>query len=162
MFSVLLHKDVFIPDEFIQQVYSLEGKMKNYRLALHLQEHLNNQDKEDRSHRYFRNAVINTLNEMKSTSRKVLSPFEVEVSKDFHFFGKPGWFVTKYCVRLPFKQEEDLVIVVRPKYDKRNQDYDYNDFVIATAWVNHKDDSHKTLDESKYCSFEEWSKINEK
>lgn len=161
MISALLHKDVFMPVEFVQQVYSLEGKMKNYKLSLHLQEHLDNQDSEDRSHRYFRNAVINTLNEMISNSRKVLQPFEVEVSKDFHFFGKSGWFVTKYCVRIPFKQDEDLVIVVRPKYNKF-EGYDYNNFMIATAWINHKDDSHKTLDESKYYSFDKWQSINRK
>lgn len=162
MFSLLLHKDVFLPDEFKHSVIRLQAKMKSYYLSRHLQEHLDNQDNENRSHRYFRNFVVNTLNEMCSNSRRLVSPFEVEVSKDFHFFGKPGWFVTKFCIRLPYKINEDLVIVVRPRWDKNAKDYDYNNFMITTAWLNSKDDSHKTLDANKYADLAEWAFANVK
>ena len=145
---------------FRQDVITLQKKMKGYYLSKHFQEHLDNQDNEDRSHRYFRNFVINTLNEMCSDSRPLIYPFEVEVSKDFHFFGKSGWFVTKFCIRLPYKTNEDLVVVIRPRWNKETRDYDYDNFMITTAWLNHKDDFHTTLDTDKYTDVGGWALAN--
>ena len=161
MFSLLLHKDVFLPDDIKQKVIALEQKMHFYKISGHLYEHLNNQDTEDRSHTYFKNAVLNYLREMCSSSRPIVEPFQVEISKDFGYFGKKGWFVTKYCIRLPFRQNEDLVIVIRPKWDKRKSTYDLWNFLIVTAWINHKDDSHTTLDASKYCTEEDFISAKE-
>ena len=152
MFSLLFHSDLFLPDEFRQKVIALEQKMRYYLISKHLQEHLDSQMDEDNSHRYFKNAVINRLNEMCSDDRQIIYPFEVEASKDFSFFGRHGWFITKYCIRFPFKQNEDLVIVVRPKWDRQKGDYDYFKFLIATAWINKKSDFHMTLDRDKYCT----------
>ena len=159
MFSILFHKDVFLPKKFQDEVIRLEMRMSKYFLSEHFKQHLENQENEDRSHKYFENFVINTLNEMCSDSRKLIYPFEVEVSKDFHFFGKPGFFVTKYCIRLPYKVDEDLVVVIRPQWDKEKKDFDANNNMIVTAWINHSKDSHRTLDASKYCSKDRWEEI---
>lgn len=160
MYSILFHESVFLPKEFENEVLRLESKMTNYFLSKHMQEHFDNQENEDRSHRYFKNFVLNTLNEQCSKFRRVISPFEVEVSKDFHFFGKPGFFITKYCIRLPYKQDEDIVIVIRPQWDKENKKYDESKNMIVTAWINHNLDNHKTLDASRYCSQESWKEKN--
>ena len=160
MYSILFHESVFLPKEFEDAVLKLEGKMSGYFLSKHMQDHFDNQDNEDRSHRYFKNFVINTLNEQSSKFRRVLKPFEVEVSKDFHLFGKPGFFVTKYCIRLPYKHDKDIVIVIRPQWDKENKKYDESKNMIVTAWINHNKDNHKTLDTTKYCSREMWEEKN--
>lgn len=48
--------------------------------------------------------------------------------------------LNKLLVRIEHDPEYDLCIVFQP----------YNGFV-RTVWLNHKDDTHQTLDESKYA-----------
>ena len=156
MYSILFHSDVFVPQGAQEQVLNLQKIMKSYFLSKHFQEHLDNQEIEDRSHKYFKNAVINNLNEMISDSRTLRKAFEIELSKDYHFFKKSGWFVTKFCIRLSYSQIEDLVVVLRPQYKETN----VVDFMVVTAWINDNRDNHKTLDTTKYCSKEKWDEIN--
>lgn len=160
MFSLLFHKDVFMPEDASKVAIQLNQKMTGYFLSNHFEEHLNNQDTEDRSHKYFRNAVLNCLNEMCSKDRRMLIPFEVELSKDYHFFGVSGWFVTKYCVRIPYDLKSDLVVVIRPQWNKEKKAFDLSNNMVVTAWINHKDDAHFTLDDSKYCSKNKWLSCN--
>ena len=160
MFSVLFHKDVFLPEGAQEAVIKLQKCMTGYFLSRHFEEHLNNQDTEDRSHKYFRNAVINNLNEMISSNRTIRNAFEIELSKDFHFFGKSGWFVTKYCIRIPYNVHDDLVVVIRPQWDKETSQFDVSKNMIVTAWMNHNADDHSTLDGSKYCDKSTWEKYN--
>ena len=156
MYSILFHSDVFVPQGAQEQVLNLQKIMKSYFLSGHFQEHLDNQKIEDRSHKYFKDAVISNLNEMISDSRTLRKAFEIELSKDYHFFKKSGWFVTKFCIRLPYSQIEDLVVVIRPQYKETN----VVDFMVVTAWINDNRDNHKTLDTTKYCSKEKWDEIN--
>ena len=156
MYSILFHSDVFVPQGAQEQVLNLQKIMKSYFLSKHFQEHLDNQEIEDRSHKYFKNVVINNLNEMISDSRTLRKAFEIELSKDYHFFKKSGWFVTKFCIRLSYSQIEDLVVVLRPQYKETN----VVDFMVVTAWINDNRDNHKTLDTTKYCSKEKWDEIN--
>ena len=156
MYSLLFHDDVFIPEDAKNQVRNLQTQMKSYFLSKHFEEHLNNQDKEDRSHTYFKNFVINILNEQISDSYHIYNAFEVEFSKDYHFFKKSGWFVTKFCIRVPYKHDEDIAFVFRPQY----QNGKVVDFMVVTAWINHKEDNHKTLDTTKYCSKKMWEEKN--
>lgn len=156
MFSLLFHKDVFMPEGVNDVVLKLQNSMKDYFLSRHFEEHLNNQEIEDRSHTYFRNFVMNTLNQMISDNKPLKIPFEVELSKSYRDFGVSGWFVTKYCIRLPYSTTDDLVIVIRPQWDKDNKQYDVNRNMIVTAWINHNLDDHKTLDATKYCSKSKW------
>ena len=162
MYSILFHSDVFIPKGIQEVVLDLQKLMSGYFLSKHFEEHLTNQDSEDRSHTYFKNAVINDLNEMISDSRRLVKAFEIELSKDYHFFGLSGWFVTKYCIRLPYSNSQDLVVVIRPQWDRLNKKYDASRNMIVTAWINHNQDDHKTLDVSKYCSKERWEEIIDK
>jgi len=156
MYSKLFHKDCFIPEGIQEVVHLFQEKMTGYFLSKHFENHLNNQDTEDRSHTYFRECVMNSLNQMISDTRTIHDAFEVELSKDYHYFGRAGWFVTKYCVRIPYDNDCDLVVVIRPQWNKETFKFDMSKNMIVTAWLNHNKDDHKTLDESKYCSKEEW------
>ena len=156
MFSLLFHSDVFVPEGIQDEVKRIQRKMTSYRLSKHFKEHLDNQATEDRSHTYFRNAVMNSLNQMTSNSRVLREAFEVELSKDYHFFGKSGWIVTKYCIRIPYDSQTDLVVVIRPQWDANKLDYDASNNLVATAWINHKRDNHSTLRAGAYCTKAEW------
>ena len=70
MYSILFHSDVFMLDDAKNQVVSLQRKMKSYFLSKHFQEHLDNQNQEVRSHTYFKNFVLNILNEQIEKDRK--------------------------------------------------------------------------------------------
>lgn len=144
MFSKLFHKDVFMPEGVndICKNYQ-KATISKYFLSKHFQEHLNNQATEDRSHTYLGDIVKECLESLKTAQRDV---FEVELSKDYHFFKKSGWFVTKYCCRIPYSADEDLVVAIRPQYE----DGEVVDNMIVTAWINSNTDHHYTLDDSKY------------
>ena len=153
MFTKLFHSEVFFPEGTRTACHVLQRGLKSYKFSKHFQEHLQNQIVEDRSHTYLKDVVVACLNSLKDTPRDV---FEVELGKDFHFFGKSGWFVTKYCCRIPYSDDQDLVVAIRPQY----QDGKVVDNLVVTAWMNHHTDNHYTLDGSKYCSKQDWLSIN--
>lgn len=160
MFSLLFHKDVFFPDKTQYECNCLQKHFTSFNFSKHLEEHCANQLVEDKSHKYLKDVLVECLNTLKETPRDV---FEVELSKDYHFFKMSGWFVTKYCVRIPYNSKQDIVVSIRPKY--KNEDgksLKIVDNLIVTAWMNHCDDNHYTLDESKYCSKEQWEQANKK
>ena len=151
MFTKLFHKNIFLPAGSEETCKNLQKRLNTYTFSTHFQEHLQNQVVEDRSHTYLKDVVIECLDSLKDNQRDV---FEVEVGKDYHFFKKPGWFITKYCCRIPYSPTQDLVVAIRPQY----QDGKHVGNLIVTAWMNHHHDNHYTLDPSKYCSKEEWLK----
>ena len=151
MFSKLFHKDVYMPDGIEEKLALAQSAFSEYTLSRHFKQHLVN--RENRSHDYLGKVVIECLEKLKKTR---FEAFEIEYSKDFYTFGKSGWFVTKYCVRIPYDQNTDLVVVVQPKWDKSKGQYDSKDNLIRTAWLNNKRDAHCTLDSSKYCDKESW------
>ena len=53
-----------------------------------------------------------------------------------------GLHVTKFVVRLPYSATHDLALVIIP---------DGTDFFVKTVWLNDRNDSHRTLDRSKYA-----------
>lgn len=146
MFSKLFHKDVFFPNGTVDACKSYQKALDTYRLSEHFKKHIREQ--EDRSHTYLPSVIEKCLKTLKNEQYE---PFEVELSKDFHYFGKPGWFITKYCVRIPYDQQSDLVVVIRPNRGEN---------LITTAWINAHDDNHETLDESEYTTENEWLSIN--
>ena len=152
MFTKLFHKDVFIPEGVSEVCEQLQKTLTSYIFSNHFQEHLTNQVIEDRSHKYLKDVVVECLNSLVNTQREV---FEVELGKDYHFFGKSGWFVTKYCCRIPYNDSQDLVVAIRPQY---NKDAIVGNMVV-TAWMNHRTDKHFTLDGSKYCSKRDWLSV---
>ena len=158
MLVKLFHKDVFFPLGMKESIISFKKSFNNYVLSKHLQEHLNNNNK-DRSHDYLEKALNRCLTTIKTNPQQ---PFEVELSKDPYFFGSEEWFVTKYCVRVSYNDKQDIVIAIRPYYDKNKHCYDGSRNKVVTAWMNAKDDAHFTLDTTKYCSSREWDYYSRK
>lgn len=151
MQTMLLHKDVFLPNQFKEDCKKLQRKLSNYFYSRHMEEHLTDLTP-DRSHRYFNGDItredINKLIEsLSSTQREV---FEVEITK-----GANGFYVTKYCCRIPFNNDQDFVVAIRPRYEKGGNILS----MVVTGWLNHQEDAHYTLDESKYVSEKEYKKV---
>lgn len=155
MFSILCHKDVFMPNEVQSTARNLQQNITGYTYSMHMKQHL--QEREDRSHDYFNKIVSDCLETLKYQQREV---FEVELSKDYYYFGKSGWFITKYCCRIPYNASQDLVVAIRPYYDKKTKEIDFSKNKIVTAWLNAKNDNHITVDKNNYCSLENWNRIN--
>ena len=149
MFSKLFHSDVFIPKGVSQSCINLQKKITHYYFSKHFEEHIKNQLVEDRSHTYMIDVITKCLDSLKQTQQPV---FEVELSKDYHYFKVRGWVITKYCCRIPYNNSQDLVVAIRPQYNNLT----VKDNFIVTAWMNSKTDNHKTLDTSKYCSKTDW------
>lgn len=153
MFTKLFHKDVFVPEGAQEVCEKYQKAFKGYCFSRHFQEHLDNQDCEDRSHTYLRDAIDKCLKSIKDGPQRA---FEIELGKGYREFGESGWFLTKYCIRIPYDSTQDLVVAIRPKY----RGAAVVDNVVVTAWINSKNDSHITLDKSKYCDLEEWNIAN--
>lgn len=155
MYSKLFHKDCFLPNGVQEIVTKYQKNFNGYRLSKHLQEHLSMSN--DRSHSYLEEVLVKCLDTIKNNPQEA---FEVEVSKDFHFFNRKGWVVTKYCVRIPYDSKQDIVVSIRPQFNKETKSFNWDDNLVVTAWMNSHTDHHYTLDASKYCSKEEWEAIN--
>lgn len=151
MFTKLFHKDVYVPNGMQAECKSLQRDFGSYFLSRHFQEHIDNQGFEDRSHTYLPDVIDACLKTIRTTQYEA---FEVEYGKDYHKFGQSGFFVTKYCIRIPYSKTEDLVIAIRPQYEGTKVKTN----MIVTAWMNSASDHHFTLDASKYCSKDEWLK----
>lgn len=152
MYSVLMHKDVHIPAEFVEKVESeLFPTMTSDKIyySKHLEARFSRNN--DRSHNYLETTLKRTLIMLTVSPTK---PFEVEVSKDFKFFGKTGFFVTKFAVRCRINEAEDLMVVVRPIYETGTTTI--KSFLVVTAWLNATKDHHATLDKTNYISYQGW------
>lgn len=157
MFSLLFHKDVFYPTGVKEVVEHCERNFIDYTLSDHI---INNiVSVNDRSHDYVESEVKRCLEGVSNNAN--FEAFEVELSKSYHRFGKKGWFITKYCIRLPLSENEDLVVVIRPSYDNQGNIQPTKNKIV-TAWINATDDAHFTLDGSKYTSKEDWILANKK
>lgn len=152
MFSKLFHKDLFFPDGVQEKVESFQRYLTSFEFTKHLLDRLASEEK-DRSHNYNEETILKCLNTLKTNPQET---FEVEVSKDFYYFGKPGWFITKFCVRIPIEGcNEILAVSIRPIYDTAIKKYT-NSCKVVTAWINAGSDHHSTLDKSKYCDSTTW------
>lgn len=144
---ILLHKDICIPEKFKEISKMLQKNMEDFYYSQHMLEHLKNLTP-DKSHKYFNgdidmNSIDELIDSLTTTQRDV---FEVELTK---FDTK--WVVTKYCCRIPYNDNQDLVVAIRPKKNKMA--------MVVTAWLNSTSDEHFTLDESKYVFKEELEAI---
>lgn len=147
----LFHKDAFMPEGVQSLVRTYQEHMDAYTLSRHLREHIAYQAQENRSHSYFEDVLIACLDSIKENPQEA---FEVELGKDAELFGDDGWHITKYCVRVHYSQQEDVCVAIRPQY----RDGYVTGSLIVTAWMNSREDSHFTLDKSRYCSEAEWMK----
>ena len=143
----LFHKDVFIPDGVPEVCKQLQKRLLKYFFSTHFREHLENQIEEDRSHTYLKDIVTGCVESLKTMQRDV---FEVELT-----YNNDAWEVTKYCCRIPYDSEQDLVVAIRPKLIGGKV---VNNMVV-TAWMNASGDHHYTLDKGKYCSKQEWEAL---
>lgn len=122
----LLHIEKFMPKHLIdkakQQQRALDSQ--SIQLSRHIQNHL---DGDCYKHSYNKEGLMMVLEWLKDNPQ---TPFEVEVKE-----GK----VTKYVIRTTYDLDRDISIAIRGNF-------------IVTAWLNYVDDTHKTLDLTKYDS----------
>ena len=157
MFKVLMHKDVYFPGNVQEITRGMQERISEIEYSEHIKEHFSTI--RDRSHNYCGDRVMACIETLSNTPRE---SFEVEVGKDYRFFGRAGFFVTKYCVRIPYDDYDDVVVVLRPVYedDGTGRRSYRGRCKVATAWLNQHDDAHFTLDGERYCSKDEWMGIN--
>ena len=129
----------------------------DYHLSAHIIDNI--VYKSDRSHNYIESEVKRCISRI--GKGEVFEAFEIELSKSYRDFGRPGWFLTKYCIRIQLSPSEDLVVVIRPSYNEEGKIEPENNKIV-TAWINARDDAHYTLDGSKYTSKERWIDVNKK
>lgn len=150
---LLFHSDVFMPDGVQALCHKAQAVKVRTVYSKHLKSHMDNN--EDRSHTYFKEAVEKCIESLKESQHDC---FEVELTMDQSQFHDNKWHVTKFCCRVAYGNDQDICLAIRPIVKER----DGKMFIVAklavTAWMNHKDDSHSTLDESKYCTKENWMK----
>lgn len=125
----LLHVEKFMPKAVIKRVLTLQEKLNldNIVLSKHVEEHLSDGD---HKHDYSKEGLMACLNDIKIVPEV---PFEVEVEVEGNRF-----YITKYVVRVPYSETEDISIVLRGHR-------------VITAWINSEEDTHTTLDLSKYA-----------
>jgi carbonic anhydrase len=121
MFQKLYHNDVYLPEEIAEAAKDLLEDPKMH-FSAHLKEHL---EKPDPKHLLTEDAIWKAVNNLKKSP---CTPFEVETNRNK---------VTKAVYRTPYNKDTDISIVFRKH-------------TIVTAWLNRKDDTHSTLDTSKY------------
>jgi hypothetical protein len=125
----LLHIEKYIPDSVLKTVAWLQGRIDVTKMSLsrHIQEHL---EGGDHKHGYNKESLLKCVQSLKDNP---VDPFEVEVEV------RPNnkHFITKFVVRIPYDRDRDISVSIRGNK-------------IITAWLNHVDDIHHTLDLSKY------------
>lgn len=122
---MLYHNEVFWKDNFNADSAKLIKTVS--RLSRHLRDYLQYSDAERRD--FDLNGIFNITRELKKMDS--VQAFEVETEK-----GK----LTKCVVRVSYNDKKDICLVYR-----------YG--LIVTAWLCNKDDTHKTLNKSKYARY---------
>ena len=152
METILLHKDVYMPTWMQIKVRKVLQKYKRFILSNHVKEHASLDD--DRSHQY----VLSKLNESIEYLLEHVSScddaFEVEMTQ--FDYPQPYWLITKICIRVRYDEDQDVCLSIRTAKDGNTKVYLPDVAFIVTAWLNHKNDSHRTLEVSKYLDEDEF------
>lgn len=121
------HKDIYWKSYFGKA--ALQLLTKNEQLSLHLEEHIQNQD---RKHNIDFDKLSDVLTNLyyETYNKKFTSVFEVETMDDM---------VVKAVIRTPYDNHYDISLVLR--YGR-----------VVTAWLNEIEDMHYTLDYTKYST----------
>lgn len=151
MITRLFHKDVFMPESIQEIVFQYQLHFNGYYLSKHLKSHL--EECADRSHAYLHDTLVECLDTIKDHPQEA---FEIEVTQDYNTFRTDDWVVTKYCIRIPYNYHQDIVVSIRPQFNKKVRKFNWHKNLIVTAWINARTDNHYTLDATKYCSQQEW------
>lgn len=154
MFTLLFHKDVFMPKGLEENAKVFQKNFRGFRLSTHIKNNVLYVD--DRSHNYLEQKIIECLNTLQDTQ---YDAFEIEIAKDYYVFGNSKFHITKYCIRIPYSDTQDLAISIRPMFDAQTKKYNWENNLIVTAWLNAKTDSHTTLDSGKYVTEQRWQEI---
>lgn len=128
----LYHEDVYMPEKFISQAKMHQGSIKKICFSYHLRQHISNPDLK---HKISQDKLISCI---KNLVLNPIKPFEVEIDEGN---------LNKYIVRLPYNDYQDISIVILC----HNQNTGLP--LVKTAWLNHKDDKHYTLNKNKYMHY---------
>lgn len=143
----LLHKGIYMPPDVETIVFNYMRKLKNTNIEIsqHIIDHIN---EEDKKHHYTMEEIKQVIKETCMNSSNQL--FEVELDKNKREYGDYSWYITKWCIRVPFtkdfKDKSILALVLRP--NKEN-----NSFKLCTARINKVEDKHNTLRRENYWDF---------
>ena len=118
----LYHRNVFWKTDFDKESADLIKTVN--RLSYHVLDYIENSNAERRQ--FTARDIMTVIDRLKKMND--VKSFEVETD---------GHKVTKCCVRVNFNEKKDICIVCR--FGK-----------VITAWLCSKDDTHKTLNKSKY------------
>ena len=119
---MLYHKDVFWNKKFDVEAIELIKSVE--RTTRHLQDRI---DSGNANRAFNTSGVLKAVDNLKT--KKSISCFEVETDNNK---------VVKCCVRTPYNAQKDICLVIRQG-------------VVITAWLCNRNDTHKTLDRSKYA-----------
>ena len=126
----LYHKEVFWKKYFDREAIKLAEKITETELSFHIKnERMKNPDKK---HPYDFNGLVKAIERIKNNEAYI---FEVEVMAE-------TGIISKAVYRVSYDNDNDISVVIRR---------DRNRIFIVTAWVNSKEDIHKTLDKKNYC-----------
>lgn len=135
----LLHSEVFMPSFILNTALHLEEIISEYDNTLHFISRYN--DKNNYKHYMTQELMTKAL---KSIQENKPRPFEVEIKYDFV---KQKYIVTKYVVRVSYDTSRDVSFAIVPIFDLNTHSFKGR---IKTAWLNSKEDVHRTLDDTKY------------
>ena len=126
----LYHKEVYWKKYFDREAIKLAEKITETELSFHIKnERMKNPDKK---HPYDFNGLVKAIERIKNNEAYI---FEVEVMAE-------TGIISKAVYRVSYDNDNDISVVIRR---------DRNRIFIVTAWVNSKEDIHKTLDKKNYC-----------
>lgn len=127
----LYHSEVFMPQNLVNQSLIMMKRARVARFSAHVIDWIRGFNSESTlrqyKHRYTETALRNALENI-SLNRP--NPFEV---------GVENGYVVKYAVRVSLDADNDISVIIGANG------------VVRTAWINSKEDTHKTLNTEKYC-----------
>lgn len=138
----LYHVDVYMPKELKKIAKRLFANFRN-RSKFNCQHVYSNKDC-DKCHSYNVELIQEALLKVNLDDVNI---FEIGTSHSITKY--PNTHIIKFGVRFPYNDEEDIIIIYNPNGS------------VRTAWLNYKEDNHKTLDVTKYIQ-PPWKRENDK
>lgn len=138
----LYHEELYMPEEGLKSALQAQKEIRVIKFSYHFtKQHL---DTTDYKHHLDKAKILLAISKMSSSSP--VKPFEIEMTQG----SDDKWYLTKYVVRVPYDYSRDCSIVVLVAFDSKTNKQDFANAFIKTVWLNSKEDTHKTLDLSKY------------
>ena len=128
----LYHKDVYMPSVLKKLALNLFMQFKN-NTKFNCTHISNNQDC-DRCHSYDVDQIKEAISKVDASQINIF-----EIGTEYSLNDTPNMDIVKFGVRIPYNDNEDVIIFYNPNG------------TVRTAWLNYKADNHNTLDRSKYA-----------